>query len=250
MANTSEEWFERGISDGHINYHEYDKFTNREIIDVGGFGTVYKHEWQGCELTVALKCLKSNANTNRVFIRELKLLQRLSNHPSIIAFYGITKDNNGCYNMILQYADNGNLREYLKKNFVTLQWKCKLRIAKEIVHGLMFLHNNKIVHRDLHSKNILIHQGQIKITDFGLAKQINEISSTSASAVHGMAAYIDPQYFVNPKFKRNEKSDIYSLGVILWEISSGKPPFKSFELGVVLCAYIVQGHREKPIEEP
>ncbi|RIB21656.1 hypothetical protein C2G38_1999075 [Gigaspora rosea] len=150
--------------------------------------------------------------------------------------------------MVLQFANNGNLREYLRKNFVKLQWADKFRIASEIVHGIMFLHNVNIIHRDLHSMNILIHQGQIKIADFGLAKQINETSMVSNSAINGITPYIDPQCLINHKYKRNKKSDIYSLGVILWEISSGRPPFQSFELREALAVHIFLGNREEPIE--
>ncbi|KAF0561616.1 kinase-like protein [Gigaspora margarita] len=183
------------------------------MIGSGGFGNVFRYEWKECELTVALKCFKVDTYTDekiiKDFINELKLLRGVTYHPNVILFYGVTKDSNGYYNMVLQYADNGTLREYLMTNFTKLEWTDKLSIAKEIAHGLLFLHKNNIVHRDLHSKNILIHQKQPKITDFGLSKQINEI--TSNSNAHGMPAYVEPQCLVNDKYKRNMKSDVYSL---------------------------------------
>ncbi|KAF0553696.1 actin-like ATPase domain-containing protein [Gigaspora margarita] len=174
------------------------------------------------------------------------LLRTVCNHPHIIEFYGVTKYNNEFY-MVLQFADGGNLREYLRKNFTKLQWTNKIRIAKEIVHGLMFLHNHNIIHRDLHSKNVLIHQEQAKIADFGLSKQIDETSMTSNSIIRGMTAYIEPKCFLNQKYKRNKKSDVYSIGVILWEISSGKPPYQDIS-AFMLASYILNGKREKPIE--
>ncbi|KAF0445078.1 kinase-like protein [Gigaspora margarita] len=150
--------------------------------------------------------------------------------------------------MILQYANDGNLREYLKTNFKRLKWTDKLYFAKNIALGLLFLHENKIVHRDLHSKNILIHEKQPKIADFGLSKQINEMSMTSNSIIHGMPAYVEPQCLVKKGYKRDERSDIYSFGVILWEISSGRPPFQTFESKMELCFHIFQGNREERIE--
>ncbi|RIB23395.1 kinase-like domain-containing protein [Gigaspora rosea] len=252
MANVQEEWLEKAIYERHINYIEYNKFTDPNVIGSGGFGNVFRYEWKDCELTVALKCLKVDTSINeniiKDFINELKLLRKVSCHPNVIAFYGVTKDNNGYYNMVLQYADDGTLREYLMTNFTKLQWTDKLCMAKEIALGLLFLHDNNIIHRDLHSKNILIHHRLPKIADFGLSKQMNEMSMTSNSIIHGMPAYAEPQCFVNDKYKRNIKSDVYSFGVILWEISSGRPPFSSFESGISLAFHILQGNREEPIE--
>src|SRR5436189_3850602 len=82
------------------------------------------------------------------------------------------------------------------------------------------------------------------IADLGLSKQLDEIKSNSMQ--FGMAAYIDPQFFLND-YKRNEKSDIYSLGVLFWEISSGKPPFSEFE-NYRIVVEIARGAREKPIK--
>ncbi|RIB21773.1 kinase-like domain-containing protein [Gigaspora rosea] len=147
---------------------------------------------------------------------------------------------------ILEYANEGTLREYLKTSFTRLQWTDKLRIAKEIAHGLLFLHENNIIHRDLHSKNILIHESKPKITDFGLSKQINQTSKTSTA--FGMPAFIEPQCLIKKGYKRDKRSDIYSFGVILWEISSGRPPFQTFESKMELMFHIYQGKREDPIE--
>ncbi|KAF0497508.1 kinase-like protein [Gigaspora margarita] len=172
----------------YINYLEYSKFANPTEIGSGGFGKVFKYEWKDYELIVALKSLKFNTDLNEKlindFINELKLLRKVD--QNIIRFYGITKDSDGYYNMVLQYANDGNLRDYLNANFTKLQWNEKLNFAKEIALGLLFLHDNDIIHRDLHSKNILIHQKQLKIADFGLSKQLNEMSMTSNSVVHAL----------------------------------------------------------------
>ncbi|KAF0550257.1 kinase-like protein [Gigaspora margarita] len=216
MTNTPEEWLQKSISDGHINYLEYNKFTDLTIIGPGAFGKVFKCKWKDCELM-------------------LKLLRRVSNHPNIISFYGVTKNYDGHHYMVMQYANEGTLREYLKAEFDNLQWEDKLCIAREIALGLLFLHDNLIVHRDLHSKNILIHQKQPKIADLGLSKQINETSMmTSESTAHGMLAYIEPQCFIVPRYKRDKKSDVYRFGIILWEISSGRPPFESFDSFIII----------------
>lgn len=85
------------------------------------------------------------------------------------------------------------------------------------------------------------------IAGFGISEQVDE-ASFSASIARGMSAYIDPQCFRDPNHKRDKKSDTYSLGVILWEISSGKPPFKSIDIGFSITIHVFNGGREEPVE--
>ncbi|RIB11721.1 kinase-like domain-containing protein [Gigaspora rosea] len=205
---------------------------NLQIIAEGGFSQVYKSEWKDRRLTIALKCLKVDMNMDITNVEKL-VKEFLSNRQ---------------FNMVLQFAENGNLREYLIAKFSILNWDDKLRIAKEIAQGLAFLHKINIVHRDLHSKNILVHQGKMMIADFGLSKVITNNNSFSNSIVHGMPAYIEPNWYKDQKYKRNKMSDIYSLGVILWEISSGKRPFQSLE-ALEIPIRITNGERETPVED-
>ncbi|RIB09876.1 kinase-like domain-containing protein, partial [Gigaspora rosea] len=153
--------------------------------------------------------------------------------------------------MVLQYADEGDLQHYLNLKVKKLQWSKKLDIAMGIACGLSFLHDKGIIHRDLHSRNILIHRGKPKIADLGASKQINGESKASDSEVIGVLEYTDPQCILlakDGKYDHNEKSDIYSFGIILWEISSGKPPFQSIECKIRLSVHICRGNREEPAE--
>ncbi|KAF0488267.1 kinase-like protein [Gigaspora margarita] len=117
--------------------------------------------------------------------------------------------------IILKYANYGDLRNYYLQT--NLSWSNKVTIAKEIINGINYLHNNEIIHRDLHTKNILLDNGIIKITDFGLAKQINNHNSISYL---GMPGFVDPECMIT----RDKKSDIFSYRVILWEIANEKIP--------------------------
>ncbi|RIB09150.1 kinase-like domain-containing protein [Gigaspora rosea] len=185
-----------------------------------------------------------------MFIKELKFLRSVSSHPNIIKFYGITHDpSNGRCKIILQYANNGNLRAYLKNNFSKLKWSDKFQMGIEISSGLVFLHDKNIAHRDLHSKNILVHDGKILITDFGLSKRMDETATYTTANICGMNAYIDPQCFKNSSYKLDMKSDNYSLGFILWEISSGRIPYESFETVQAIFYHVLQGKRETPLKD-
>ncbi|KAG9289585.1 hypothetical protein G9A89_014320 [Geosiphon pyriformis] len=107
----------------------------------------------------------------------------------------------------------------------------KLRLANEMTSGIACLHAENIIHRDLNSLSILIHNNSIKISDLGLAKHLKDISGKS-SKVFGQIFYVEPQYLLNYKYIRNEKSDIYALGMLLWELSSGRPP--CFNIGSIV----------------
>ncbi|RIA87873.1 kinase-like domain-containing protein [Glomus cerebriforme] len=244
------EWIETKVRDGDITYFEYDEFINLEKTGEGAFGTVKKADWRSGGIKIALKVLANNPSINEdnmnKFLKELKNLRKVSFHPNINQFYGISKEplsNN--YIMVLQYANQGNLREYLKNNFDSLQWKDKVRMALDITFGLKYLHSREIIHRDLHAKNILVHDHKLVIADLGLSKQLsNDI--TSNSMVYGMPAYVEPQCYKIDNYVRDKKSDIYSLGVLLWEITSGSPPF-SRSPPYTISFKVASGSREQPI---
>ncbi|CAB4380950.1 unnamed protein product [Rhizophagus irregularis] len=105
----------------------------------------------------------------------------------------------------------------------------------------------RIVHRDLHSCNVLLHQNSIKLADFGLSKRIDEASNSKLN-LFGKVPYIDPKVLMG-NLKLNEKSDIYSIGVLLWEISSGKLPFHEENYDFSLMYKISQGRREVIISD-
>lgn len=168
-------------------------------------------------------------------------------HENIIRFLGVSFDQDR-YFVVMQYADDGNLHDFLKENFSILIWSDKIRIAKEIAAGLKCIHSEDIVHRDLHSKNILVHNGKMMITDLGISKSLNEVSITSSNSGYGLIPYIDPEYLNNVCPKRGKEFDIYSLGVLFWEISSGRAPFDDQNLDISIGIKIIQGLRETPIE--
>ncbi|CAJ0903310.1 8627_t:CDS:2 [Entrophospora sp. SA101] len=215
----NEKRFKHQLKRENILY-DYNSFQNIELIDGGSFGTIYRASSKHHQEPVALKSINIDHSFEQL-LNEAKQHCRVEHYSNILGFYGITKEKHKKnYMFVLEYANNGNLCDYLKSNFNTMDWNIKLKFAKQIVSAVRHLHENKIVHRDLASKRL------------------------------GTIRYSDPQYLGNiESYSRNEKSDIYSIGVLLWEISSGHAPFadKSITSKCIIVA-IILGERETIIK--
>ncbi|GBC33831.2 kinase-like domain-containing protein [Rhizophagus irregularis DAOM 181602=DAOM 197198] len=226
------------------------------IVEIGRgtFGRVYKAELANTGL-VALKSFVdeySNIEEDELkrideeFVNELELLHEVDCHQNVNHILGITKVYRS-YILVLEYANEGNLRDYLINKFTSLEWKDKIQMALDITCGLKFLHSKGIIHRDLHSKNILVNNGKLSIADLGLSKKLAEAATNSIANKMGIIEYIEPQCIKSDKYKKNKKSDIYSLGVLLWEISSGKCPFSDRSRDILAYHISYNNLREKPI---
>ncbi|CAJ0913509.1 17671_t:CDS:2, partial [Entrophospora sp. SA101] len=186
----------------------------------------------------------------RLFDRRLRLiLNRNGGEIRIIERDATYYVELGQPNISERYADSGTLRDYLQEKAESISWDLKLKFASEIASAVSCLHENNIIHRDL---NFLVHQKTIKLVDFGLSRKIRESTTTSTFQVAGIVPYIDPQCFKindNKVYKPNKKSDVYSVGVLLWELSSNRPPFSNLDQVQqrTLHFHISQGIREEPI---
>ncbi|RIB19656.1 kinase-like domain-containing protein [Gigaspora rosea] len=218
------------LNEERIKFYEYSDFEDVRFIGEGGYGKVHRATLKSNKGIVALKSFKNNVAIEEV-VKELKLHNRVGTHSNIIRLLGATKN---------------------EENFRYLSWDNKINFALQIASAVECLHAKNIVHCDLHSKNILIHQNCIKVSDFGISKRLGEVT-TSSRNFGGMIPYMDPLSFGTPGnenriFRFDKKSDVYSVGVLMWEISSGYPPFKNKHLIVPLAVEIGNGVRENPIE--
>ncbi|CAB4373533.1 unnamed protein product [Rhizophagus irregularis] len=249
---SANKWIENALKYEKVKFISYKELKNTERLYAGGFGTISKAIWTKTNNYVICKKLTNTTYIKNdlldAFIHELKMHMHLNYSDRIIRCFGISSDpKTNEYLLIMQYANDGDLQNYLKNNFKDLTWNDKKKLAFQIADGLNYLHNENILHRDLHSKNIAIHENNAKIMDFGISKNQNNQTSTAYVGNFGVVAYMEPRRFVDPNFPYTKSSDVYSFGVLMWEISSGYPPFKDNDNKVALAVSISNGAREVTI---
>ncbi|RIA89118.1 kinase-like domain-containing protein [Glomus cerebriforme] len=231
-------WIENGLKNQYIQKYPYDRFQNIEYNGQSGgegrFSLVASAEWSDTNRKVALKKLK-NYDVDK-FVSEVRMHSTGHSSKNIVRFLGLTNEKESVsYIMVLEYADRNNLRTFLQKG-KNLGWSDKVRLSLDIAKGLSYLHLLNIAHRDLHSNNVVINQVHgcnqpeyiAKITDFGSAINMDE-DNNDVNGVIGQIPFTDPKYLDDHKnYRKDLRSDIYSLGVMFWEISSCKVPFGNF----------------------
>src|SRR6266540_3881822 len=168
-----------------------------------------------------------DADLNEGFFNSLRYLNK---------YYGITRNPiTKDFIIIMKYYKLGSLKGYITKNFYNIKWSEKLKILRNIVDGLKHLHNQKIIHRDFHSGNILYeNEYDVVISDLGISKSSID---NNDDEIYGIISYMAPEILQEKGYTM--ASDIYGLGMIMWELMTGRMPFwdqnDDIELIIKIC---------------
>ena len=221
------------------------RYEIQEIIGVGGMAVVYKAHDNVENRTVAIKILKDEFVTNEEFIRrfknESKAIAVLS-HPNIVKVYDVSFGDLIQY-IVMEYIDGITLKEFIERQG-SLKWKDAVYFTVQILKGLQHAHDKGIVHRDVKPQNIMVlSDGTIKVADFGIARFARNEQRTITDKAIGSVHYISPEQARGEK--TDEKADIYSVGVMLYEMLTGRLPFEA-ESAVSVAIMQLQRDPELP----
>ena len=223
------------------------RYEIQELIGVGGMAMVYKAYDNIDDKTVAIKILKDEFLGNDEFIRrfknESKAIAVLS-HPNIVKVYDVSFGDRIQY-IVMEYIDGITLKEYIGQQKV-VPWKEAVHFTVQILQALEHAHEKGIVHRDVKPQNIMLLQdGTIKVTDFGIARFSNKETRTMTDKAIGSVHYIAPEQARGGV--TDGKADIYSVGVMLYEMLTGKLPFEADS--AVSVAIMQLQNDPKPLRE-
>ena len=219
-----------------------------EKIGNGGMATVYKAVDKVLKRNVAVKILRDEFTTDEEFIKrfevEAQSAARLT-HPNIVSIYDVGVEGNLHY-IVMELIQGKTLKEIILEEKGPLPWKWSINVAIQIASALEMAHKNNIIHRDIKPHNIIITEdGIAKVTDFGIAKAVSNSTITAFGTTIGSVHYFSPEH-ARGGFT-DAKSDLYSLGVVMYEMMTGKVPFDA-DTPVSVALKHMQEDPEEPIE--
>ena len=218
-----------------------------EKIGNGGMATVYKAKCHVLNRFVAVKILKDEFTTDTEFIKKFNSEAQSAaslTHPNIVSIYDVGNEDN-LYYIVMELIQGKTLKEIIIEDGI-LSWKWSVNIAIQIASALEVAHKNNIIHRDIKPHNIIITEdGIAKVTDFGIAKAVSNSTITAFGTTIGSVHYFSPEH-AKGGFT-DAKSDLYSLGIVLYEMLTSKVPFDA-DTPVSVALKQVQEEPVEPIE--
>ncbi|CAH8381273.1 unnamed protein product [Eruca vesicaria subsp. sativa] len=221
-----------------------DDLEELKELGAGTFGTVYHGKWRGSD--VAIKRIKKSCFAGRSseqerltgeFWGEAEILSKL-HHPNVVAFYGVVKDGpGGTLATVAEYMVDGSLRHVLIRKDRHLDRRKRLIIAMDAAFGMEYLHAKNIVHFDLKCDNLLVNLKDpsrpiCKVGDFGLSKI--KRNTLVSGGVRGTLPWMAPELLNGSSSKVSEKVDVFSFGIVLWEILTGEEPYANMHYGAII----------------
>ncbi|CAN8248481.1 unnamed protein product [Cochlearia groenlandica] len=215
-------------------------------LGCGTYGSVYHGKWKGSD--VAIKRIKSSCFAGKPlererliedFWKEARTLSSL-HHPNVLSFYGIVRDGpDGSLATVVEFMVNGSLKQFLQKKDRTIDRRKRLIIAMDTAFGMEYLHGKSIVHFDLKCENLLVNMRDpqrpiCKIGDLGLSKVKQK--TLVSGGVRGTLPWMAPELLSGKSNMVSEKIDVYSFGIVMWELLTGEEPYKDMH-----CASIIGG---------
>lgn len=224
------------------------RYLIESLIGVGGMANVYKGRDVRTGNQIAVKVLKEEFLDNEELVRRFKNESKaisILNHPNIVKVYDVSVTDQLQY-IVMEYIDGITLKEYLKQRNGALTWKEVVHFATQVLSALDHAHSKGIVHRDVKPQNIMLQaDGSIKMMDFGIARFSRAQSQTVSDKAIGSVHYISPEQAKGDH--TDARTDIYSVGVMMYEMLSGKLPFDG--TGAVSIAIMQISEKPKPLAE-
>lgn len=223
---------------------QFEEFELGPVLGTGTVGTVYRATLKSTGESVAVKILQNAISENELirarFRREMGILGRMA-HPHIIAYLG-GGEHEGQLFYVMEVLDGGNAADLLER-YGAMSWQEVCSIGRQVCSALQHAHNHGIIHRDLKPSNLFFDtQANVKLGDFGIARDTNSADITTQGLTVGTHSYMSPEQITGEE-GINGKADLYSLGCVLFELLTGQKPFQGLNFAQLFEQHL---HKKPP----